>query len=150
MPLRLSPWNYVSRVSAGMLSAAVIASAAYAAEGSQDYSLQVLDQPVAVSAHSEFNVQLTNTSTGKPVQNAKITQTRLEMTMMHRPHKSGTPNPSTRDMGGEVKVVASPAPGVYRLLADVSMPGRWDLEVLAAVPGEAKPVKLTSTFQAGQ
>jgi YtkA-like len=152
MQLRLWSQGYARRVALGMLAPALIAfsSAAYAAERSQNYSLEIVDQPVAVSAHSEFNVKLTNTSTGEPVENAKITRSHLEMTMMHRPHKSATPVPRTTKMGGEVKFVGTPSPGLYRLMGDVSMPGTWKLDIVATVPGEAQPVEGTATFEAGQ
>ncbi|QNT71447.1 FixH family protein [Defluviicoccus vanus] len=138
-----------------MIAAALISfsSAACAADAdrSQDYRFEVVDQPVAVSAHSEFDVKLTKTSTGQPVENAQITQSRLEMTMTRPPqYKSATPGPTSTEMGGEVKLVGTPSPGLYRLMGDVSMPGTWKLGIVATVPGEAQPVEGTATFKAGR
>jgi hypothetical protein len=133
-----------------MIAAALISfsSAAHAADRSHDYQFEVLDQPATVSAHSEFNVKLTKTSTGQPVENAIITRSRLEMTMAHSAHKG--PMPMSTKMGGETKVVGTPSPGVYRFMGDVSMPGTWKLDIVATVPGEAQPVEGTVTFKAAK
>jgi hypothetical protein len=96
------------------------------------------------------DVKLTQISTGRPVENAEITRSRLEMTMTHSPHKSAVPGPMTTKMGGEVKLPGTSAPGVYRLMGDVSMPGTWRLDLAATVPGEAQPVEGTTTFKAGR
>lgn len=134
----------------GVLTAALISvsSLAHAADRSKEYRLEVVDQPVAVSAHSEFNITLLRTSTKQPVEGATITGGRLEMTMPHSAHKG--PMPMSTKMGGEIKPVGTPSPGLYRLLGDVSMPGTWKLDIVATVPGEAQPVETTATFKAGQ
>lgn len=134
----------------GVLTAALISvsSLAHAAEPSKEYRLDVVDQPVAVGAHSEFNVTLLRTSTKQPVEGATITGGRLEMTMPHSAHKG--PTPMSTKMGGEVKPLGTPSPGLYRLMGDVSMPGTWKLDIVATVPGEAQPVKGTATFKAGE
>ena len=152
MELRVSPKIFPGRQALGMVAAALISFsfAACAADGSQDYRFEVVDQPVAVSAHSEFDVKLTKTSTGQPVENAKITRSRLEMTMEHPPHKSATPGSMSTTMGGEVKVLGSPAPGLYRMMGDVSMPGTWKLDLSANVPGEPKGIEGTTKFKAGK
>ncbi len=149
MQRRVSPKTFPGRQALGMIAAALISfsSAACAADRSQDYRLEVVDQPVAVSAHSEFNVKLTKA--GQPVDHATITRSHLEMSMM-RPAQKSPPGPTTTKMGGEVKLVGTPAPGVYRMMGDVSMPGTWKLDIVATVPGEAQPVEGTATFKVGQ
>ncbi len=150
MQLHVSPKIFPGRQALGMIAAALISFsfAAQAADRSEEYRFEVVDQPVAVSAHSEFNVRLTKTSTGQPVETAKIARGRLEMTMPHYAHKG--PVPMTTTMGGEVKLQGTPSPGLYRLMGDVSMPGTWKLDIVATVPGEAQPVEGTATFKAGQ
>ena len=69
---------------------------------------------------------------------------------MHPPHKGTLPGGMTTEMGGEVKFLNSPAPGLYRLMADVSMPGKWRLDLSATVPGEPEPVSGTVVFGAGR
>lgn len=150
MQLRISPKTFSSGKALGLIAAALISfsPAAHAADRSQDYRFDVVDQPVAVSAHSEFTVKLTKTSTGQPVENAQITRSRVEMTMPHYAHKG--PMPMSTGMSGDVKPLGMPSPGLYRLMGDVSMPGTWKLDIVAAVPGEAKPVEGTATFKANQ
>ena len=151
MQLRVSPKIFPGRQALGMIAAALISfsTAACATDRSQGYRFEVVDQPVAVSAHSEFDVKLTKTSTGQPVENATITESHLAMTMTHTAHK-GPPGLMTTEMGGEVKFLGTPSPGLYRLMGDVSMPGTWKLDLAATVPGEAQPVEGTATFNAGQ
>jgi hypothetical protein len=73
MQLRFSPRRYPRRQALGLIAAALISffAAARAADRSKDYRFEVVDQPVAVSAHSEFNVKLTKASTGQAVENAR-------------------------------------------------------------------------------
>lgn len=142
--------DFLPSLVAGALSAALIVvwSPAQAADPSEEYRLEVIDQPVAVGAHSEFNVKLIRTSTGQAVEDATITRSRLEMTMPHSAHKG--PMPMTTTMSGEVKPLPTPSPGLYRLMGEVSMPGTWKLEIVATVPDEAQPVEATAAFKAGQ
>ena len=78
-------WRRVpARPILGIFAAAVLSTITVAcatAERQPDYRLDVLNQPVAVGAHSEFDVKLTNVSTGQPVENAKIARAELDMTM---------------------------------------------------------------------
>ena len=121
-------------IGASLLAALPLASCAGAGEGSQRYRFDVLDQPVPVGAHTELTVKLTDASTGQPVQGATIAGAGLEMTHVHPPHKG----------------VGSSGPGLYQLMSDVSMPGKWKLDLSANIPGETKPVGETVTFEAGR
>jgi hypothetical protein len=132
------------------VAAAFMASVAFAAGRSQDYRFEIVDQPVAVGAHTEITVKLSRASDGRPVADAKITRTHLEMTMKHPPHKGTLPGGMATAMGGEVKFLNSPTPGLYRLMANVSMPGKWTLDLTATVPGETEPVSGTVVFDAGR
>ena len=53
-------------------------------------------------------------------------------------------------MAGEVKFLGSSGPGQYRFMANVSMPGKWELDISADVPGEAEPIADTVKFEAGR
>jgi hypothetical protein len=132
------------------VAAAFMASVAFAADRSQDYRFDIVDQPVPVGAHTEITVKLSRVPEGQPVADAKIIRSRLEMTMMHPPHKGSPPGGMTTEMGGEVRFLDSPAPGLYRLMADVSMPGKWTLDLSATVPDEPEPVSGTVKFDAGR
>lgn len=152
MQRALSPRHHLGRQAAAMVAVGLIilATATQAADQARSYRFEVVDQPVAVGAHSEFTVKLTKDSTGQPVENAKITPGRLEMTMTHPPHKSAIPGPMATAMAGEAKFVGTPSPGLYRFMGDLSMPGTWTLDLVAVVPGEAEPIKGTTTFKAGR
>lgn len=56
--------------------------------------------------------------------------------MPHPPHKGTMPVGMSTEMTGDVKPMGSPAPGLYRLMGDISMPGTWKLDLTATVPGE--------------
>ena len=112
MQPRVSPKTFPRWQAFGVMAAAMISfsAAACAADRSQDYRFEVVDPPVAVSAHSEFYVKLTRASTGQPVENAMFTRSRLKMTMPHHAHKG--PMPMSTEMGGETKLVGTPSPGL--------------------------------------
>ena len=137
-------------IGACFLAALPLASCASAGESSQRYQFDVLDQPVPVGAHTELTIKLTDASTGQPVQGATITGAGLEMTHMHPPHKGSPPGGMTTTMEGDVKFVGSSGPGLYQLMADVSMQGKWKLDLSTNIPGEIKPVLETVKFEAGR
>jgi YtkA-like len=138
------------KISAFSVVALVSLVAACASAKSPDYRFDVVDQPVAVGAHSEFDVRLTEVSTGQPVSNATISTSALEMTH-YRPSAKGAPPAGVRTpMAGDVKFIGPAGPGLYRFMGDVSMPGTWELAVSANVPGESEPVEGTATFEAGR
>jgi hypothetical protein len=139
------------KVTAFPVVALIFLVAACASAKSPDYRLDVVDQPVAVGAHSEFDVRLTEVSTGQPVSNATISNSALEMTHYRPPTGKGTPPGGVRvPMPGEVKFIGPDGPGLYRFMGDVSMPGTWKLTVSANVPGKSEPVDGLATFEAGR
>jgi hypothetical protein len=116
---------------------------------SPDYRFDVVDQPVAVGAHSEFDVRLTEVSTGRTVDKATIASSALEMTHYRPSTTKGMPPGGVMPMTGDVKFLGPDGPGLYRFMGDVSMPGTWKLIVSANIPGESEPVDGTATFEAG-
>jgi hypothetical protein len=139
------------KISAFSVVALVSLVAACASAKSPDYRFDVVDQPVAVGAHSEFDVRLTEVSTGQPVSNATISNSALEMTHYRPPAGKGTPPGGVRvPMPGEVKFIGPDGPGLYRFMGDLSMPGTWKLTVSAHVPGKSEPIDGTATFEAGR
>ena len=137
-------------IGASLLVALPLASCAGAGENSQGYRFDVLDQPVPAGAHTELTVKLTDAATGQPVQGATITGGGLEMTHPHYAHKGASPGAATTTMSGDVKFLGSSGPGLYQLMADVSMAGKWKLDISANIPGETKPVRETVKFEAGR
>ena len=137
-------------VGASLLVALPVASCAGAGDSSRGYRLEVLDQPVAVGAHTKLTVKLTDASTGQLVQGATITGAGLEMAHVRAAHKGTPSGMTTTTMIGDVKFLGSSGPGLYQLMADVSMPGKWKLDLSANIPGETNPVVNTVKFQAGR
>lgn len=113
------------------------------------YNFDVVNQPVAASAHSTITVRLIDTTTGQPVDGATISDARLTMKMSSTvPPNKGLRYDRSHSEG--VRFLGSPGGGQYRFVGDVSMPGTWRLALTARVPGEASPVKGSTRFVAEQ
>lgn len=128
---------------------AALASCAGAGESTQRYQADVLGQPVPAGARTVFTVRLADASTGRPVQGATITSARVEMTHPHFAHESSGAGAMTTEMGrGDAQFTGSAGPGLYRLTADVSMPGTWKVGLSAKIPGERQLFQQTIEFEA--
>jgi hypothetical protein len=125
------------RIAAFSAVALVFLVVACASAKSSDYRFDVVDQPVAVGAHSEFDVRLTEVSTGQTVDKATIASSTLEMTH-YRPQTKGA-RPVRMPMAGDVKFLRPAGPGLYRFMGDVSMPGTWKLTISPMFLGRASP-----------
>jgi hypothetical protein len=110
-------------------------SSAYA--GAADYAFEPVKVDVKNGAGSELAVRLLHKPTGKPVPNAVLFRSRLDM---------GPDNMA--DMTAQHQAVPSTEPGVYRFKADLTMAGGWALRLMAKVPGESETVQGTVEFQA--
>jgi len=98
--------------------------------GGKDYSFVALSTDVAMSTSAKQPIQIKLVDKGgNPVAGATITRVRLDM------------GPDGMAMH-TAKAELSPAavPGVYRLDAEYSMIGHWQLNVAAKVPGETETV----------
>ena len=105
----------------------------------KDYEFQLADPTVKVGTDTPVSVRLVNKTTGKPVTDAVIFQTRLDMAPDSMP-----------EMTTKIVPVAGGEPGVYRFKADVSMAGGWQLTLGAKVQGEQGVVQGKLVFQAGK
>lgn len=105
--------------------------------GAADYAFDPLKVEVKNGAASELAVRLVHKPTGKPVPNAVLFRTRLDM----------GPN-SMAEMTAKHEAIPATEPGVYRFKADLTMAGGWALRIMAKVPGEAETVQGTVVFQA--
>jgi hypothetical protein len=122
---------------AALLGLALTASASMAFAGAGDYAFEPVQADVKNGAGSELAVRLVHKPTGKPVPNAVLFRTRLDM--------------APDDMAGmTAKHAAEPGnePGVYRFKADLTMAGGWALHLMAKIPGESETVQGTVKFQA--
>lgn len=130
--------NSSRAVRAALVGFAVIGTAGLARADINDYEFKLAESTVTVGKDKIVTVQLVNKKTGKPVPDAVIFATRLDMA------PDGMAEMSTRiarEPGGE--------PGSYRFKAAFGMEGRWLLSIGAKVQGETGTVegKLVITAQ---
>ncbi|MBN8901797.1 MAG: heavy metal RND transporter [Rhodospirillales bacterium 69-11] len=108
----------------GLASTGGIAQAAI-----QDYEFQLVNSEIK-KGDAVIAVRLINKVTGKPVPDAVIFATRLDM----------APN-GMQEMTTKLASVPSPEPGIYRFKANLSMAGGWQLSLGAKVQGETGSVE---------
>jgi len=121
------------------LIAAMIGGASTAARADiTDYKFELVDQTVQAGPDKIIMVRLVNTKTGKPVPDAVIFATRLDM----------APD-AMQEMATKVTPVPGAEPGTYKFKATFGMAGRWQLSLGAKVQGESGTVesKLVITAQ---
>lgn len=104
----------------------------------KDYEFQLVDPTIQAGADKIVTVRLMNKKTGKPVPDAVIFASRLDM----------APD-GMQEMVTKVTPVPGTEPGTYRFKATFSMAGRWQLSLGAKVQGETGTVesKLVVTAQ---
>jgi hypothetical protein len=125
-------------VQAALIGMVAIGFAPSALAEIRDYEFKLVEPTVTVGKDKIVTLQLVNTKSGKPVPDAVIFATRLDMA------PEGMPEMATkivREPGGE--------PGNYRFKAAFGMEGRWLLSIGAKVQGETGTVesKLVITAQ---
>ena len=112
-----------------LLSISILIFSTMAFGAAEDYRF-VSEQPsVKASNGAIITVRLLHVPTNKPVENAVIFRTRLDM----------SPG-GMADMETKVTVLPASEPGKYRFQADVSHDGEWALTLNAKVPGETATV----------
>src|ERR1700680_5084361 len=104
----------------------------------KDYEFQLVDQTVQAGPDKIITVRLMNTRTGKPVPDAVIFASRLDM----------TPD-GMQEMVTKIASMPGGEPGTYKFKATFGMAGRWQLSLGAKVQGETGTVenKLVITAQ---
>jgi YtkA-like len=95
----------------------------------RDYEFQLLDQAIKAGPDKIITVRLMNKATGKPVPDAVIFATRLDM----------APD-GMAEMATRITPVPAIEPGTYRFKATLSMAGGWQLSLGAKVQGETGTV----------
>lgn len=119
--------------SAGALllaGALTVGSTTMSFAGAQDYEFQPLSTDVKQGQGSLVSVRLVDKRTGKPVADAVIFTTRMDMApegmeMMTTP----------------VEAATSTEPGVYAFKTDFTMAGGWRFKLAAKVQGEPETVQ---------
>ncbi|WP_414128727.1 FixH family protein [Rhizobium jaguaris] len=108
----------------------VAGSATVTFAAAQDYEFQAVDSSVKQGQGSPVIVRLVDKRTGKPVADAVIFTTRMDMApegmeMMTTP----------------VEAATSTEPGVYAFKTDFAMAGSWRFKLAAKVQGEPDTVQ---------
>lgn len=122
--------NIARALRAALFGFALAAVASIARADVKDYEFKLAEPTVTVGKDKVVTVQLVNKMTGKPVPDAVIFATRLDMA------PDGMAEMATkivREPGGE--------PGSYRFKAAFGMEGRWLLSLGAKVQGETGTVE---------
>lgn len=104
--------------------------------GADDYLFEPVKSEIKSSNVATIAVRLVHKPTGKPVTDAAIIQTRLDM----------APD-GMADMATAIVPLPSPEPGVYAFKAPLTMTGRWLLTISAKVQGEPETVLGKLTFK---
>ena len=114
-----------SSVTALAVAAALVSSAAQA--GASDYAFEPINPEMKKGDDVTFAVRLINKTTGKPVSDAVIFKTRVDM----------APD-GMAEMESPVAPLPSKESGVYAFKTDLPMPGRYQVTLSAKVQGEAE------------
>jgi hypothetical protein len=114
----------MKRVAAAALIGLATTGALPALAGMQDYEFQLVRNEIK-KGDAVIAVRLINKTTGKPVPDAVIFATRLDM----------APD-GMQEMVTKVTPLPGSEPGVYQFKANLSMAGGWQLSLGAKVQGE--------------
>jgi hypothetical protein len=112
-----------------------LSSAAFA--GANDYAFEPVNAEVKKGDDAIVSVRLKHKATGKPVTDALIIQTRIDM----GPDGMG-------EMASPLTALPSSEPGVYSFKTELAMEGRWLLSIAAKVQGEPETLIGKITFRA--
>lgn len=125
-------------VQAALIAVAVAGTSTAALADIKDYKFELVDQSVQAGPDKVITVRLVNTKTGKPVPDAVIFGSRLDM----------APD-GMQEMATKVTTMPGTEPGTYRFKATFGMAGRWQLSLGAKVQGESGTIenKLVITAQ---
>src|ERR1700736_5786242 len=126
----MNPSRYLRASQAALIGLAIAASITAARADIKDYKFELVDQTVQAGPDKVITVRLMNTRTGKPVPDAVIFASRLDM----------APD-GMQEMATKIAPMPSTEPGVYKFKATVSMAGRWQLSLGAKVQGETGTVE---------
>jgi hypothetical protein len=129
--------RHARALQAALIGMCIAGSAAIARADIRDYEFQLVDQAVKAGPDRIITVRLVNKATGKPVSDAVIFATRLDM----------SPD-AMQEMVTKVTPVPGIEPGTYRFKATLGMAGGWQLSLGAKVQGETGTVENKIVFRA--
>jgi YtkA-like len=130
--------RYSRAFQAAFIGIAMAGSVTIARADIKDYEFQLVDQAIKAGPDKTITVRLVNKTTGKPVPDAVIFATRLDM----------APD-GMQEMATKIAPMPGGEPGIYKFKATLGMAGRWQLSLGAKVQGETGTVenKLVITAQ---
>jgi hypothetical protein len=123
-------YTFSHAVEAALIAVAVGGVSTAALADIKDYKFELVEQTVQAGPDKVIAVRLVNAKTGKPVPDAVIFATRLDM----------APD-AMQEMATKVTPMPATEPGTYRFKANFSMAGRWQLSLGAKVQGETGTVE---------
>ena len=106
------------------------ATALPAFAGAADYEFQPVKTELPIGPESEFAVRIVDKRTGKPVPDAVIFSTRLDMAPDGMEMMRSTLDP-----------LPSSEPGVYKFKLNLNMAGGWRFLIAAKIQGEEDTAK---------
>ncbi|KYG21007.1 conserved exported protein implied in the cusBA heavy metal efflux RND system [Bradyrhizobium sp. AT1] len=118
-----------AKFSTAALAATLSLAASAAMAGAGDYAFEPVTAQMKKGDDVTLSVRLTNKQTGKPVADAVIFNTRVDM----------APD-GMAEMESAVAPLPSQEPGVYAFRTDLPMAGRYQVTLSAKVQGEAETV----------
>jgi YtkA-like len=119
----------LSKFSTAALAATISIMASAAMAGADDYVFEPVSPEMKKGDDVTLAVRLTNKSTGKPVSDAVVFKTRVDM----------APD-GMAEMESPVAPLPSNEPGVYAFKTDLPMAGRYQVTLSAKVQGEPETI----------
>src|SRR5438445_10300684 len=126
----MKTFNLSRALQAPFIGVAMTGLATVARADIKDYEFRLVDQAIKAGPDRIITVRLINKTTGKPVPDAVIFATRLDM----------APD-GMQEMATKVTPMPGTEPGTYRFKATLSMAGGWQLSLGAKVQGETGTVE---------
>jgi hypothetical protein len=120
-----------------LIGAAMTGAATFALADVKNYEFELVEPTVKAGPDKTITVKLVDKTTGKPIPDAVIFATRLDM----------APD-GMQEMATRVTPMPGTEPGTYRFKASLGMAGRWQLSLGAKVQGEAGTVENKLVIQA--
>ena len=119
----------LSKFSTAALAATLSLAATAAMAGAGDYTFEPVKAEMKKGDDVTLAVRLTNKQTGKPVADAVVFKTRVEM----------APD-GMAEMESAVAPLPSKEPGVYAFKTDLPMAGRYQMTLSVKVQGEPETI----------
>ena len=119
----------LSRFSTAAVAATLSLAASAAMAGAGDYTFEPVNPEMKKGDDVTLSVRLTNKQTGKPVSDAVIFKTRVDM----------APD-GMAEMESAVAPLPPKEPGVYAFKTDLPMAGRYQVTLSAKVQGEPETI----------